>query len=74
MGAGCVGAVAMAPAGDANGGPYSYEGRFTCEQAGRYGVTVRVVPRNADLVTPAELGRVAWAGAPEPSAEPATSP
>src|SRR5690606_11823869 len=54
--------VPMEPAGEANGGPYAYAVRFTCEQAGRYGVTVRVVPRHPDLVTPAELGRVAWAG------------
>jgi starch phosphorylase len=63
--------VPMAPAGEADGGPHPYSVRFTCEQAGRYGVTVRVVPRHPDLVTPAELGRVAWAGAPEPDGTPA---
>jgi glycogen phosphorylase len=58
--------VPMEPAGDADGGRCAYEGRFTCDRAGRYGVTVRVVPRHPDLVTPAELGRVAWAGALDP--------
>jgi starch phosphorylase len=37
-----------------------HTGTFTCEHPGRYGFTVRVVPRNADLVTPVELGLVAW--------------
>jgi starch phosphorylase len=42
-------------------GKNHYEGRFTCERAGRYGFTVRVVPSHPDLSTFAELGRVAWA-------------
>ena len=42
-------------------GLHRYEGTFTCERAGRYGFTVRVVPRNADLASPADLGCVAWA-------------
>ncbi len=40
---------------------YCYEGSFTCDRAGRYGFTVRVVPAHPDLSTFAELGRVAWA-------------
>jgi len=59
--------VPMEPAGGADGDLHEYEGRFTCEQAGRYGVTVRVVPRHPDLVSSAELGRVAWAGTPDPA-------
>ncbi len=31
------------------------------EHAGRYGFTVRIVPRHPDLVSPVELGLVAWA-------------
>jgi len=46
-------------------GGHRYEGAFTCERAGRYGFTVRVVPAHPDLSTYAELGRVAWA-APNP--------
>jgi starch phosphorylase len=38
-----------------------YAGSFACEQAGRYGFTVRVVPSHPDLRTFAELGCVAWA-------------
>ena len=45
----------------AKDGAYRYEGSFTCERAGRYGFTVRVVPAHPDLKTFAELGRVAWA-------------
>jgi starch phosphorylase len=36
-------------------------GTPTCTQAGRYGFTVRVVPRHPNLVSPAELGLAAWA-------------
>ncbi len=38
-----------------------YEGTFTCEQAGRYGIAVRVVPAHPDLAVPAEMGCVTWA-------------
>jgi starch phosphorylase len=44
----------------AEGPAYRYEGSFTCERAGRYGFTVRVVPAHPDLKTFAELGCVAW--------------
>ena len=57
--------VPMTPDGAVGEGPCRYVGRFACDRAGRYGVTVRVVPRHDDLVTPAELGRVAWAGDPD---------
>ncbi|MDB5100699.1 MAG: glycogen phosphorylase, partial [Cyanobacteria bacterium RYN_339] len=53
--------VAMAVAGDAVDGHLRYKGTFTCERPGRYGFTVRVVPAHPDLVTPVELGCVAWA-------------
>jgi starch phosphorylase len=53
--------VAMTPDGPAPEGHLRYRGSFTCERAGRYGFTVRVVPANPDLVTPVELGCVAWA-------------
>ncbi len=43
------------------GARQKYEVSFTCERAGRYGFTVRVVPSHPDLSTFAELGRVAWA-------------
>jgi starch phosphorylase len=42
-------------------GHYRFTGSFTCEQAGRYGLTVRVVPSHPDLIIPAETGCVAWA-------------
>jgi glycogen phosphorylase len=40
---------------------HRYSGSFGCETAGRYGFSVRVVPRHDDLRTFAELGCVAWA-------------
>jgi starch phosphorylase len=53
--------VAMEPDGPGPDGHVRFRGTFTCERAGRYGFTVRVVPANPDLVTPVELGCVAWA-------------
>ncbi len=62
------GVVALEPApadgdgdGDGDDPPYRYAGSFTCERAGRYGFTVRVVPSHPDLLTPAEMGLVVWA-------------
>jgi starch phosphorylase len=52
--------VPMEPAGDADDGHLRYTGRFTCTLAGRYGATVRIVPAHPDLITPLELGLIAW--------------
>jgi starch phosphorylase len=52
----------MVPEGsDDNGRVTCYQGAFTCEQAGRYGYTVRVVPAHPDLRDFAEVGRITWA-------------
>jgi starch phosphorylase len=48
-------------AGTGGAAGHRYEGTFTCERAGRYGFTVRVVPNHPHLSTFAEMGRVAWA-------------
>jgi starch phosphorylase len=53
--------VSMAPAGDFDQHHARYVGAFGCDRAGRYGFTVRVVPRHPDLVNPAEMGLAAWA-------------
>ena len=53
--------VSMEPAGAADDNHLRYRGSFTCDTAGRYGVTVRIVPAHPDLVSPVELGRIAWA-------------
>jgi starch phosphorylase len=42
-------------------GPHRYEGVFTCDQSGRHGYTVRIVPAHPDLVQSVDLGCVAWA-------------
>jgi glycogen phosphorylase len=47
--------------GLADDGAIRYRGRFVCEQAGRYGYTVRVVPSNDDLAVPLEMNCVSWA-------------
>ncbi|MGH9165820.1 MAG: alpha-glucan family phosphorylase [Acidimicrobiales bacterium] len=57
-----VSSVTMGLVGTAGAaGSYRYQGRFACEEAGRYGFTVRVVPAHRDLATSAEMGLVAWA-------------
>jgi starch phosphorylase len=42
-------------------GHYRYSGSFGCEHAGRYGLSVRVVPAHPDLADSAEMGCMAWA-------------
>ncbi len=46
---------------DQPSGHYRFASSFSCERAGRYGYTVRVVPAHPDLDAPAEMGLVAWA-------------
>ena len=45
----------------ADGQLVSYQGRFLCDEAGRHGYTVRIVPSHRDLADPVEMGCVAWA-------------
>jgi starch phosphorylase len=53
--------VSMTPDGTADDHHARYVGSLRTERAGRYGFTVRIVPRHPDLVSPAELGLAAWA-------------
>ncbi|HKH24208.1 MAG TPA: alpha-glucan family phosphorylase [Acidimicrobiales bacterium] len=53
--------VSMYPGGPADDGHARYVGSLECSRAGRYGLTVRIVPRHADLVDNSELGLAAWA-------------
>jgi glycogen phosphorylase len=53
--------VSMTPAGTADDHHARYVGSLQTERAGRYGLTVRIVPRHPDLVSPVELGLAAWA-------------
>ena len=41
--------------------PSRWTAGFTCDRAGRYGYTVRIVPSHPDLTNPIDLGRIAWA-------------
>jgi starch phosphorylase len=50
---------AMAHAGTRDG-VERYTADFTCDHAGEYGFTVRVVPRHPDLLSPADTGRAVW--------------
>jgi starch phosphorylase len=47
--------------GGAPGGLVRYHGKFACNQSGRQGYTVRIVPSHPRLVQPVELGCIAWA-------------
>ncbi len=53
--------VSMSPAGPADDDHARYSGSLRTDHAGRYGFTVRVVPRHPDLVSTAEMGLAAWA-------------
>ena len=44
--------VVLDQSGPATDGHLRFQGRFACERAGRYGVTVRIVPNHPALVTP----------------------
>lgn len=55
-------AICMALGGPgAQAGSYRYDAKFSCDQAGRHGYTVRVVPAHPDLALAVEMGCVAWA-------------
>ena len=53
--------VSMDMASPAEDNHARYSGSLRTEKAGRYGFTVRVVPRHPDLVSSAEMGLAAWA-------------
>ena len=48
--------VTLSPTGDG-----AFEGTYEVGEAGPYGVTVRAVPHHDDLISPMEVGLVAWA-------------
>jgi starch phosphorylase len=51
--------ASLAPAEAYEGGRHRFEGPVTLATSGPFGYTVRVLPKNAHLASPAELGRVA---------------
>lgn len=54
--------VAMADDGPVDDGHRRFVAEAALDEAGRMGVTVRVVPRHPLVAEPLELGRVAWGG------------
>ena len=52
----------LSPAETFEGGRYRFDGNLTLASTGPFGYTVRVLPSNDALATPAELGLVAVAG------------
>ena len=54
--------LALLPTDDGSfEGSAVFEGSYAVGEAGPYGVTVRVMPSHPDLVSPVDLGVVAWA-------------
>jgi starch phosphorylase len=42
-------------------GAYTFSGSISCRRSGRYGYTLRILPKHDDLVNPYELGLILWA-------------
>ncbi|MDK2970359.1 MAG: glycogen phosphorylase [Candidatus Sumerlaeota bacterium] len=55
------GTIPMRPDGKNEQGCHVYRGSLLEGDSGKYGYTVRVVPRHPDLVHPNEMGLMAWA-------------
>ncbi|MFP3899784.1 MAG: alpha-glucan family phosphorylase [Acidimicrobiia bacterium] len=53
--------TSMRLAGPADDGHVRYSGSLRCERTGRYGFTVRIVPRHDDLIDGSEMGLTTWA-------------
>ena len=53
-------ADSLTPAEAYEGGRYRFDGTVTLDRTGPFGYTVRIVPRNGLLASPAELGVVAF--------------
>jgi starch phosphorylase len=42
-------------------GVHLFETRITCDDTGRFGYTVRILPSHPTLVYPVDLGLICWA-------------
>ena len=47
-----------------SGGEYWFTGLMPCRTSGRLGITVRVLPKHADLANPHEMGLILWESTP----------
>jgi len=50
----------MAPSGNRNGDVHEFSGTIEPGTSGRHGYTVRILPKNPDLITPHKEGLVLW--------------
>ena len=41
-------------------GEHWFRGSMSCKKTGQHGLSVRILPRHADLVNPHELGLILW--------------
>ena len=51
----------MTVQGQARQGIFTFEGAILCKKSGRYGYSVRIIPRHPDLAEPKSMGLVRWA-------------
>ena len=56
-----VSKVAMEHSGDLGKGEYLFQARIQCENTGRFGYTVRILPHHMHLICPADTGLITWA-------------
>lgn len=53
--------VSMTPVSTSDDKVVTYEGVIECEDTGKFGFTIRVVPKHSLLINPFELGLIKWA-------------
>jgi starch phosphorylase len=53
--------VMMDYSGEAGKGEHLFQARIPCEDTGRFGYTVRVLPSHANLIYPVDTGLITWA-------------
>jgi len=56
-----VSKVAMEHGGDLGKGEHLFQARIQCENTGRFGYTVRILPHHMHLICPADTGLITWA-------------
>ncbi len=53
--------ISMSPVDTSDNNIVTYEGIIDCEDTGKFGFTIRVVPKHSLLINPFELGLIKWA-------------
>jgi len=56
-----VSKIVMEHSGDLGKGEYFFQARIQCENTGRFGYSVRILPNHVNLVCPVDSGLISWA-------------